>query len=235
MGATVSTAPTTGRLAARPDGRGVTAVGCAAVRCPGPPAALRPRKAADELLRRRHPRHRGGAHRVPPGLQHRPPDDRREDARPPGRRPGRHRLHRGDPDGRDRGGDPLLRPRHLADRPGLGASAWSSRSTAASSTTGWAGTSSSARSRSASSACCSRTSSRTTCAPCGWWPSALIALERGDVVRRAAWPRQDRGEQRPDPARRDRGRPRPVRRADPRRLPLRAPRSRRACSAGSTG
>ena len=31
-------------------------------------------------------------------------------------------VHRGDPDGRDRGGDPLLRPRHLEHRPRPGCS-----------------------------------------------------------------------------------------------------------------
>ena len=58
----------------------------------------------------------------------------------------------------------------------LAALAGASRSTAATSTPGWAGSSSSARCRSWSSACCSRTSSRRTSATCGSSPRTLIVL-----------------------------------------------------------
>ena len=85
------------------------------------PHHSRRRKARDELLRRHHPRHRGRADRVPPDLQHRPPDDRGAAPRAAGRRPGGDRLHRRHPDGRHRGGDPLLRARHLGDHQDLGA------------------------------------------------------------------------------------------------------------------
>ncbi len=44
-------------------------------------ARTRPAGRADGLLSGSHPRHRRGADRVPPGVQHRPPDDRRAAAR----------------------------------------------------------------------------------------------------------------------------------------------------------
>ncbi|CAA9330533.1 MAG: Undecaprenyl-diphosphatase, partial [uncultured Nocardioidaceae bacterium] len=71
------------------------------------------------LPRRRGARDRGGAHRVPARLEHRPPHDRREAPRPRRRRPGGDGVHRGHPGRRDRGGARLLRRRHPPHRDGV--------------------------------------------------------------------------------------------------------------------
>ncbi len=91
---------------------------------------------------------RRGAHRVPAGVEHGAPHDRREDARAPDRRQGRDGLHGDHPGRRDRGGARLLLPRHRPHRLGVGDGLVQAGGARARSTTGSGGSSSGGASRS---------------------------------------------------------------------------------------
>ena len=169
-----------------------------------------------------HPRHRRGTDRVPPGLQHRPPHDRREAARPPRSTTRRSPAFTAV----IQMGAILAVIVYFAKDiwrivRGVVPSGSSSRSSAARSTTGWAGTSSSARSRSASSASLAKDVIKDDAALAVGGRRRADPVERGDGVRRARRPRRTAAER--DLTLRDAlvvG-PGAVHRADPGRLALR--------------